>query len=192
MESESLTKICSLLISWKKALIWKGLHFFVMSVEKGLWTMSNWDCTSMLCILKKTFECAQCGEKGSGVQKFKNHMRNHSTQKKVYKCEVCHFETPHTGNLKRHVKLHAAVKPQKSKSSKTCEPCGKTFDRKDNFDRHGKVHLKESIQTFSCTQCEEMFGRKDNLLKHQNAVHTDKVQSQFGFGAFLKEKKVKK
>ena len=50
MESESLTKICSLFISWTKALIWKGLSFFAMSVEKVLWTMSNWDCTNMLCI----------------------------------------------------------------------------------------------------------------------------------------------
>ena len=31
-------------------------------------------------------ECTQCGEKGNGVVKFKNHMRKHSTQKKVNKC----------------------------------------------------------------------------------------------------------
>ena len=53
MESESLTKICSLFISWTKALIWKGLSLFAMTVDKILWTMWNWDCTSMLCIPKK-------------------------------------------------------------------------------------------------------------------------------------------
>ena len=59
-------------------------------------------------------------------------MRKHKTQKNVSKCELCEFETPHAGNLKRHVK-HTAVKPKKSKSIKAC---GKTFDRKDSFDRH--------------------------------------------------------
>ena len=95
-------------------------------------------------------------------------------------------------NLKRHVKLHTAVKPKKSKSFKTCEPCGKTFDRKDNFDRHMKAHLKESAETFGCPQCDHKFERKVSLVKHQNTVHTDQVQSEFGFGAFQKEKKVKK
>ena len=140
----------------------------------------------------KPFECAQCGDMDSGVQKFQNHMRKHKTQKIVSKCELCEFETPHAGNLKRHVKLHTAVKPKKSKSFKTCEPCGKTFDRKDNFDRHMKAHLKESAETFGCTQCDHKFERKDSLVKHQNTVHTDQVQSKFGFGAFQKEKKVKK
>ena len=45
----------------------------------------------------KPFECAQCGEMGSGVQKFQNHMRKHKTQKIVSKCELCEFETPHAG-----------------------------------------------------------------------------------------------
>ena len=137
---------------------------------------------------EKPYECAHCGEKGSGVQKFKNHMRKHSTQKKVNTCEVCQFETPHAGNLKRHVKLHSAVKTQKSKSSITCEPCGKTFDKKGNFDRHTKLHVKERAQTFDCTQCEEKFERKDNMLKHQNTIHIEKVQSEFGFAAFQKKK----
>ena len=150
-----------------------GLHMYAMHTEKP-------------------FECAQCGERGSGVAKFKNHMRKHKSQNNVSKCDSCDFETPHAGNLKRHVKLHTAVKPKKSKSIKTCEPCGKTFDRKDSFYCHMKVHLKESAQTFGCTQCDEKFKRKDFLVKHQNTVHTDQVQSEFGFGAFQKEKKLKK
>ena len=120
-----------------------GLHMYAMHTEKP-------------------FECAQCGERGSGVAKFKNHMRKHRSQNNVSKCDSCDFETPHAGNLKRHVKLHTAVKPKKSKSIKTCEPCGKTFDRKDSFDRHMKVHLKESAQTFGCTQCDDKFERKDS------------------------------
>ena len=77
---------------------------------------------------EKSFECTHCGEKGTGVQKFQNHMRKHA-QKRVNKCDMCQFETPHPGNLKRH-KLHTnvTVKANKSKSAKTCGPCGKTFD----------------------------------------------------------------
>ena len=78
---------------------------------------------------EKPFECTHCGEKGTGVQKFQNHMRKHA-QKRVNKCDMCQFETPHPGNLKRHMKLHTTVKKaKKPKSSNTCEPCGKTFDR---------------------------------------------------------------
>ena len=78
---------------------------------------------------EKPFECGR----GSGMQKFQNHIRKHKTQKNVSKCELCEFETPHAGNLKRHVKLNTAVKPKKSKSINTC---------------HMKVHLKESAQTY--------------------------------------------
>ena len=53
---------------------------------------------------EKPFECTHCGEKGTGVQKFQNHMRKHA-QKRVNKCDMCQFETPHPGNLKRHMKL---------------------------------------------------------------------------------------
>ena len=131
---------------------------------------------------EKPFECTQCGEKGSGVQKFKNHMRKHATQNKVNKCDMCQFETPHPGNLKRHMKLHTnvTVKAKKSKSAKKCDPCGKTFDKKDHFDRHVKVHSKDSTQLFDCTQCEDKFTRKDKLMQHQKNVHIDIVQSDFG------------
>ena len=30
---------------------------------------------------EKPFECTQCGEKGTGVQKYKNHMRKHAQKK---------------------------------------------------------------------------------------------------------------
>ena len=90
--------------------------------------------------------------------------------------EVCQFETPHHGNPKRHMSLHTSVKvvkAQKSKSPKTCEPCGKTFARKDVFDKHVKVHMKDSDQLFDCTVCEHKFTRKDKLVQHINRVHTD-------------------
>ena len=107
------------------------------------------------------FECTHCGEKGNGRQKFLNHMRKHSTQKKVDKCAECQFETQKPGNLKRHMQIHNKVHTmKKSKFFKRCEPCGKEFDRKYNFDRHVKVHLKDPPQVFDCTQCEEKFSRK--------------------------------
>ena len=45
-----------------------------MIVESLLWMMRNWDCTTMQCI-EKPFECSQCGAKGNGAQKFKNHIK---------------------------------------------------------------------------------------------------------------------
>ena len=139
---------------------------------------------------EKPFECTQCGEKGNGVVKFKNHMRKHSTQKKVNKCEVCQSSVwnPTSWKSQRaYMSLHTfvkVVKAQKSKSPKTCEPCGKTFARKDVFDKHVKVHIWKIVTN--------KFTRKDKLVQHVNRVHTDTVQSDFGFGAFQKQKKVKK
>ena len=142
---------------------------------------------------EKSFECTHCGEKGNGRQKFLNHMRKHSTQKKVDKCAECQFETQKPGNLKRHMQIQNKVHTtKKSKFFKRCEPCGKDFDRKYNFNRHVKVHLKDPPQVFDCTQCEEKFSREDNLMRHQNNEHVDNIHSDFGFGAFEKVKKVKK
>ena len=58
---------------------------------------------------EKPFECTHCGEKGNGVRKFLNHIREHSTQKKVDKCAECQFETQKPGNLKRHMQILQTV-----------------------------------------------------------------------------------
>ena len=63
---------------------------------------------------EKPFECSQCGEKGNGVQKFKNHMAKHAQKKSA---EMWHvpiwnpspgkseeaYETSHNCNSERHI-----------------------------------------------------------------------------------------
>ena len=125
-----------------------------MIVESLLRMMPNWDCTTMLCTVKKPFECTQCGEKGSGVQKFKNHMEivenlvdlikdvvgmslpvpnmgiyHHKIQKT--KCTECHISIAAT-SIPRHMKtVHGA---QIGKQIK----CGKCLQTKDRLLQHQK------------------------------------------------------
>ena len=42
-------KLFGVLIGWTKSVKKKGLNLYAMNVEKILWTMSNWDCTSIMC-----------------------------------------------------------------------------------------------------------------------------------------------
>ena len=97
---------------------------------------------------KTPFTCEQCDIQCIGRQQFNNHKRKHKVKNsKVFKCKVCQYEVRDSGNFYKHVKLHTVVKEKKAKPkiSRSCEPCGKTFDRKDNFDRHVKSHSRERI-----------------------------------------------
>ena len=141
---------------------------------------------------KTPFTCNQCNMQCIGRQQFNNHKRKHKTQKlNVYKCKLCQFEVNDASNFNRHVKWHTVVKETKPKKSRTCAPCGKTFDRKRNFDCHLKTHAEESAPTFSCTLCDNKFSREDNLKIHHDTVHANNFHSDIGHGLFEKQKKVK-
>ena len=78
-----------------------------------------------------------------------------------------------------------------SKSTQnSCEPCGKSFPKKANFERHIKVHLKKKAETFDFNQCDKGFTRKDSLTFHTQ-VQRYKVETEMGFGTFGKEKEKK-
>ena len=139
----------------------------------------------------KPFQCKLYGEKGNGANQYSNHMRKHKEPKSI-QCEICQYESTDASNMNKHKKRHSLEKLEKvSKSTQnSCEPCGKTFPRKANFERHMKVHLKKKAETFDCNQCDKGFTRKDNLTFHSK-VHRDKVETEMGFGTFGKEKERK-
>ena len=115
LKSESQRITFSLLISWilvsdmaspAQFLCGERGKGFVDEVKLGLHHYSVH--------AEKSFECTHCGEKGNGRQKFLNHMRKHSTQKKVDKCAECQFETQKPGNLKRHMQIQNQRRSQSS------------------------------------------------------------------------------
>ena len=101
---------------------------------------------------KTPFKCVDCGVCGIGRQWFSNHRRQHREKRKktlkTYKCHLCPYEQHDLPNFRRHAKCHTAKPdgPKKQKKSRTCGSCGKIFARKDSFDRHTKVHLKDTAQ----------------------------------------------
>ena len=141
----------------------------------------------------KPFQCKLCGEKGNGASQYSNHMSKHKHKEpKSIQCEICQYESTNASIMNRHKKRHSLEKLEKvSKSTQnSCEPCGKSFPKKANFERHMKVHLKKKAETFDCNQCDKGFTRKDNLTFHSK-VHRDKVETEMGFGIFGKEKERK-
>ena len=98
----------------------------------------------------KPFQCKLCGEKGNGANQYSNHMRKHKEPKSI-QCEICQYESTDASNMNKHKKRHSPEKLEKvSKSTQnSCEPCGKSFPKKANFEGHMKVHLYiVQLQTF--------------------------------------------
>ena len=89
-------------------------------------------------------------------------------------------------------KRHSHERLVKGKSQNICKPCGKSFDRKANFDSHVKVHLKQNAEQFNYTECDKGFNRKESLTLHR-WMHTEKIETESGFGTFrnVKEEEVK-
>ena len=61
----------------------------------------------------------------------------------------------------------------------TCENCKKSFSRKDNLNRHIKLHScsKQSSKTYTCPLCPTTFSRKNELKRH--VIKSDKHQAPF-------------
>ena len=97
-------KLFGVLIGWTKSVKWRGLNLCAMNVEKILWTMSNWDCTSIM--------CTQCGKilqtKDRLIQHEKSHRLN-SEEQKNYSCYICKYKINSKAYFNDHNKrMHKA------------------------------------------------------------------------------------
>lgn len=61
---------------------------------------------------------------------------------KEFKCDVCAREFTLSANLKRHMLIHASVRPFQ------CHVCFKTFVQKQTLKTHMIVHLP--VKPFKC------------------------------------------
>ncbi len=52
----------------------------------------------------------------------------------------------------------------------TCELCKSSFPRKDNLNRHKKIHEDKQC---SCSFCDKTFSRVDTLRRHYFSKHSD-------------------
>ena len=60
-----------------------------------------------------------------------------------------------------------------------CAECNKSFQTKESFEEHRKIHLEsvridESQAIYKCGQCGKELTSKDDLLSHMSRVHVEK------------------
>ena len=63
----------------------------------------------------------------------------------------------------------------KTEQTFLCEQCSKPFTRKQNLDRHKKIHIEKA--KFVCNVCEMEFTRNDNLDSHERTVHATNMKA---------------
>ncbi|XP_049306552.1 uncharacterized protein LOC105231629 [Bactrocera dorsalis] len=105
-------------------------------------------------------------------------------------CSQCGRVFKKKEHLTQHVKLHAGLRPFKCKE----EQCGKAFSRKEHLMRHEISHSGRKL--FSCDVCHKPFSRKDNLNKHRrihttgtNLYNCEICNKQFAVRAYYEEHK---
>ena len=79
-------------------------------------------------------------------------VQDHLAYKMDCVCDICLKLYTNNEKLGLHQKKrHSHERLVKGKSQNICKPCGKSFDRKANFDSNVKVHLKQSAEQFNYT-----------------------------------------
>lgn len=56
------------------------------------------------------------------------------------------------------------------RTERICEFCGKTYSRKEHYERHVRTHTRE--RPFNCTKCGSTFARLDSRRRHMRACHS--------------------
>merc|ERR1719400_1969234 len=79
---------------------------------------------------------------------------------KVFKCNICQYETPRHNFLKKHMEaVHERIKPFK------CSICDFATAEKGNLSKHIKT-IHEGIKPFKCNICEYKTTANRFLQKH--------------------------
>uniref|UniRef100_UPI00358F0C1E zinc finger and BTB domain-containing protein 17 n=1 Tax=Myxine glutinosa TaxID=7769 RepID=UPI00358F0C1E len=107
-------------------------------------------------------KCEECGKEFTHTGNYKRHVRIH-TGERPYVCTECHRAFSDPAACKAHLKTHSPVKPH------VCSTCGKSYRLVSLLNQHCKRHSGELA--FPCGNCGKVFSSSGNLKRHE-LVHT--------------------
>lgn len=104
------------------------------------------------------YSCAKCNEKFSTRILLQNHYNSDLNSCSPRKCNICSREFVHSNHLRRHMSIHAGIKPF------VCTVCFHEFNQKSDLQRHEKRHSVEG--KLACVKCDLIFESADELREH--------------------------
>ncbi|XP_063926395.1 RE1-silencing transcription factor-like [Zophobas morio] len=110
-------------------------------------------------LLKRPFECPICQYKTDRFSVIQNHVNNHLTQQKEYRCNVCNYVAFSKGNLTMH-RARCVYKYKRS-----CPHCSFVTVRNKNFRRHMLRHTAK----FACISCKFYSDDDKEIEEHKKA-----------------------
>ncbi|KAF7649299.1 hypothetical protein LDENG_00143720 [Lucifuga dentata] len=118
-----------------------------------------------------THKCKDCGKKFTHTGNFKRHIRIH-TGEKPFSCRDCNKAFSDPAACKAHEKTHSPLKPY------CCSTCGKSYRQISLLNLHRKRHTGEA--RYSCDVCFKLFTTSGNLKRHQ-LVHSGEKPYQCNY-----------